>query len=610
MEVAGLVLGAIPIALYALDNYKRCLKVATDIVKYETTLDTFRLHIFIQKKQLEITLQNIGLNLTEGRLPTKSELQQHLEIAYPQENSEFIKIISQMEILLETLLDKLDIDSLGKPRWTNEPLERVIAWNWRRVKRGLGGSERDALVQQLQYWNTALSKIFEKAELPQDEDGALVQSLRSRFDRSACNAIRDNARSVHSALVGVWQCGCPQHRANLIASWHLDVKAFTRPEPLTLAVCSPDGTWTSLSIAVEEEPQSATLTIPLSNRAHSLPSIVSDTVEPKRKRRRVVGFLTGAQASASTTETTTTPGESKGQSVLLRVQLVTSGQTALSLRPLDTQNIHHITCLCKYISTARNTGIRPSSSGVIELKEQDLMHSKPAKKLILRCIQEGDKTGNCEFLALGDLLSSSHQSPWVLSRRQRFSIASAATWAVLYLCGTPWLNENDSFGSLSDSIQLGASPKSHPAPQQPSLGISHLFKPSSNQTSEARTDLPPTRIRNQVLFALGVLLTELCLNKTLESIRQQELGSKGKGKVTEPAHLTAGMLDDFDLADRESDRVYLDAGQSYGYAVQRCLRCEFPGRDSTKSFDFEEFRRHFFNGVVAPVHATYSMQIV
>jgi len=67
-------------------------------------------------------------------------------------------------------------------------------------------------------------------------------------------------------------------------------------------------------------------------------------------------------------------------------------------------------------------------------------------------------------------------------------------------------------------------------------------------------------------------------------------------------------LTDYELADRLSDSIYDDAGRSFGYAVQRCLRCEFPGRDSLKRLENEQFRKIFFDGVVAPVQVAYELQ--
>ncbi|KAK0733076.1 hypothetical protein B0T26DRAFT_745167 [Lasiosphaeria miniovina] len=345
MEVVGVVLGGIPLALYALDSYKRCLRMTKDVVKYGATLETFSLHIFIQRKQLELTLRNVGLRFEEGQLPTRRELDTHLARLYPSSHAEFLSILSQMEGIMAKLLDKLDVDSQGK--------------------RGLSGSDRDELVQNLHYWNTALSKVFEKAEIPQDEDGPLF--------------------------------------------------ANQAPANLTLG----------------------------------------------------------------------------------------------------------------------------------------------------------------------------------LSRKERFAIAAAASWAVLYLCGTPSLREEDWSRSGASAIQFGVDnpPSIRPAVScDLKAGKAPGKQPDTSSWADADR---PSKIRNKILFALGVLLMELSLKKTIDSI-QQESG--------------AGSPDIYELAERQTDRVYIDAGHSYGYAVQRCLRCEFPGRDSMKSFDFAQFRRQFFNTVVAPVHAAYIVQ--
>lgn len=241
-----------------------------------------------------------------------------------------------------------------------------------------------------------------------------------------------------------------------------------------------------------------------------------------------------------------------------------------------------------------------------------------AKRLILRYVQAPNEALD-SFLSLHDILVHLPQQPRALSRRDRFSIAAAAAWAVLYLCGTPWLKEDDASWTVSGAIHLGLAVGGAPN-KQPPLAIPCILKsqPTNATSPQAPNDSPPpppkTLIRNRILFALGVLLTELCLNTTLDTIRwREEQHSRGGNPTTNST--TAPQLPPLDeralyeLADRQSDRVYLEAGQSYGYAVQRCLRCEFPGRDAVKSFDFEQFRRDFFNGVVAPVHAVYAVQL-
>ncbi|KAI1497399.1 hypothetical protein F5X99DRAFT_24443 [Biscogniauxia marginata] len=108
MEVAGVVLGGIPIALYVLDNYKRCLDPARDYWRYKSTITTIRMNVFIQQEQLNIALRSIGLTK-----PSLQELQEHLRDLYPQK-SEFLSIIDRMEEVVAKLIEKLDVESTGK----------------------------------------------------------------------------------------------------------------------------------------------------------------------------------------------------------------------------------------------------------------------------------------------------------------------------------------------------------------------------------------------------------------------------------------------------------------------------------------------------------------
>lgn len=110
MEVAGVVLGGIPILLYVLDNYARYLAPIKKYWKYETTVKGIRHHVFIQQEQLRVTLGNLGL-----KDPRHSELREHLMELYPAYKcQEFMGIILTMEGLVLKMMDKLDVDSAGK----------------------------------------------------------------------------------------------------------------------------------------------------------------------------------------------------------------------------------------------------------------------------------------------------------------------------------------------------------------------------------------------------------------------------------------------------------------------------------------------------------------
>jgi hypothetical protein len=144
--------------------------------------------------------------------------------------------------------------------------------------------------------------------------------------------------------------------------------------------------------------------------------------------------------------------------------------------------------------------------------------------------------------------------------------------------------------------------------------VSHRFNPQSAMTASsapisAADQFQDWQIRNKTLFALGILLIELCLNRSFGELRResQMYNPNFSGNITLKEAVSSTASEDYAIAEMQTDKVYLEAGYLYGYAVQRCLRYEFPGRDVTKNFQFRQFRANFFSGVVAPIQATFSM---
>lgn len=257
--------------------------------------------------------------------------------------------------------------------------------------------------------------------------------------------------------------------------------------------------------------------------------------------------------------------------------------------------------MCQFVNNPQDV-----KRGIIKLSDDE------QRFVILERVGEGKR--HTESIYLEILLklkaNTTHLPHLALSRKQRLGIAAASSWAVLYLCGSPlidskwdgkthlqlFLEEAQSTGSASFQADYPSIPR--------------LFKPMSQRLSaepaNPAADFQNSQIRNKTLFNLAILLIELCLNKTLDQLRQDLQYNNFSASLG----ISSPPLSDFEIANRLIEEVYLEAGHSYGYAVQRCLRCEFPGRDVTKDFEFREFRRYFFNGVVAPIQATFEMQPV
>ncbi|KAH8161188.1 hypothetical protein CIB48_g7056, partial [Xylaria polymorpha] len=166
-----------------------------------------------------------------------------------------------------------------------------------------------------------------------------------------------------------------------------------------------------------------------------------------------------------------------------------------------------------------------------------------------------------------------------LSRKERLGVAAAAVWAVLVLCGTPWLEESwlgkEDISLLVEVPTQGngfGRPKTYPS-------LSHIFTPQQEITSQRVGNHYPDnsrqfQIRHKTLFALGVLLIELGLNKAFHQIRADT-------NTGDPINETS-IQDDYITAKQviDSEALELELGESYANAVQRCIQCHFLGPES------------------------------
>jgi hypothetical protein len=111
MEVAGVVLNAVPLILYALDNYEKAWDPAKDFWKWGETIGTIRNQIFLQKQQLDTTLKILGL-----QDPTIDEVEAALQISHPDRSEHFMQIIRHMNNLMDEIARDLYPDAQGPVR--------------------------------------------------------------------------------------------------------------------------------------------------------------------------------------------------------------------------------------------------------------------------------------------------------------------------------------------------------------------------------------------------------------------------------------------------------------------------------------------------------------
>ncbi|TAQ89816.1 hypothetical protein B7494_g1857 [Chlorociboria aeruginascens] len=256
MEVTGVVLGAVPLILYALDNYQRAWGPISDFKNWKDNIGTIRNNVFLQKRQLDVTLAHLGLED-----PTMIEVEAALLVRCPDECERFIEIIKEMDALINQLRKNLDLDAQGQPMWTNAVSERVN-WEWRRVKRSFGKKERKQIFDQLRDWNLALQNCgLEKREVSSDSENRIVNLIRGRFDEKKCRMIRANAQGIHKALISGFGCTCSYpHKGNIELNWHCNkiisatnfTVAFSARQDAQMQGGIVDPLWKNISIRIEE----------------------------------------------------------------------------------------------------------------------------------------------------------------------------------------------------------------------------------------------------------------------------------------------------------------------------------------------------------------------
>ncbi|KAI0023992.1 hypothetical protein F4780DRAFT_687084 [Xylariomycetidae sp. FL0641] len=574
MEVAGLVLGGLPLVLMAAE---KGAKLANNVFRV-STVQNLRLRVFTQQEQMNVTIANLGLVD-----PTPEELFECVRERYPAKYPHFLEIIKHMDKATTKLMSELEIKVHEKPRWTDDPPERAPQV-WRRVLTSLRRNTIQDAIDDLQKWNTALQRCFEKVELPQlgDDDRPSLVRVRSCYDWKQCNQLRKNASTLHRAISTACCCNGPvSHGGNLKLTWHREKRltpgiiqlALSSDSPTAVYHCDSwrdfQATLTELKDLEENAPTNAPVpTLDTSQAVFPLPS-------PSRLlgRKKI-------QRGASTGAVFTDQSVPKKKTVGI-VQQPNQATSTKSIACLPEP------CLFSKIQTAFDHYALPAPCEKTELLLRKTAQSE-TRSVTLRSllaqkhVSKGASPGPLSEMTLAD----------------RLAVCAGLCWGVLFLSGSPWLPPEKKWMEHINFLWHEGSPDVYcPA-------VSSLFANASNQkgkTSDPSDESTEqdrfhnSQICNQTVFSLGIILVELSLGEPFDEIR-----ARGEAPGS-----TGGVLDEYQMAKEQIQRIYKQLGHTYGDAIQRCIKCSFSGRDSTHSFEFEQFRHDFFREVVVPVQTTY-----
>ncbi|KAL5370918.1 hypothetical protein DPSP01_014590 [Paraphaeosphaeria sporulosa] len=628
MEVAGVVLGAAPIVLYALDNYKRALGPAKRFWRWEDTIQDIIDNVTLHQEHLNTTLRNMGL-----QNPNMAQIEAVLQVRRPDRCHYFISILRNMDGQMKELLDRLEVDLDGQPKWSNHNAD-TAGWEWRRVKRSFGARDRNNVFEKLHRWNVALQNCgLERREIGLDSEHSIVNLVRSRFNGQICAAIRLNALALHRALTFGLECACLHpHQGNLELNWHApDSPAPSKSFSVAIsggkdsAIQAGHVTWKMLSVMMEEtvscdpsqtNAQSPTPPTPLPSQLPSpSPSTRTDPLANSMpaisKRRRMVQFLSlsGAESSKDLTPAFSSGKHAPiGHSEVAELVLTTAASCPIpqasseplprSIPPVPLVELCTILKLGGHRTSADLCCIPvPNTSFRFQLR------TAPSPTISATPIE----TINLDSLLLRKR-SPITDREILLRRKQRFGIAAALTSAVLHLCDSNWMGKTIE----NDNIQLFLESRTG----SPSLSRNPYllcnFHSSSSGASQAqqtpKDNFQSKQIQNRTLFTLAVRLLELGLNKPFSKLRHEYSSFAVSNPGAEPPHADdSNVVGDFDIAKALIVELALDPGRTFADAVDRCLRFLFPGPEHLNNFSEPSFRKTFFDEVVAPIQATYEM---
>ena len=225
-----------------------------------------------------------------------------------------------------------------------------------------------------------------------------------------------------------------------------------------------------------------------------------------------------------------------------------------------------------------------------------LLDQKERRYTFLPVMQPAVHPSKLEIVTLEDLLQDSRaandggiRQTHVLSKRDRIYIATLLSISLLQLHSTPWLA-----GTWTKKNMFFTRAKDIPSAPIDTNRL-YVSPPVDLDAAKLRPNRPDNAANAiKYLFALGVMLLELCFGNALEDnpARHLYLGNDGK-----PNDYT-----DFATANHWQESVLGEIGPDYAEAVRKCILCAFP--HPYKDLSDDHFSEAIHAEVVVPVKAT------
>jgi len=596
LEVVGVVLGTLPLAIKALQAYKDVFSSVKngkrDLVCLVRILETEQLLLQNTCESLLIGIAPplmIDTMIDDPFGPGWKKFDDELRLRLWRSYAKFEEHVAEMGLAVSELKGKLNIGEGG--------LVGIIRTGAPKLCTNLAVSQpkltdRLSIVRELRQgtvftlkrkdYESILSRIKDGNSLLQDlvrQNCELEPSRRHRSQVRLIRLVRRLSQSIFSALLSATTCKCvrshdvgleliPRNTIlipgdvddqaaknlnfNIIWGSHGDsIKVGTEPTDRKPAKTYLDTRWESLRIQLAEfEKEKQASSSPLTQVASPTPTT---KVSKRVQWSPPISFRFTKQATISTTQTLVEVA--KSLTVVPTTGAYIPSQVSNLCRLLHRGKSSAVDCYGYISDVKRKFGLYPQ-----------VQHPDPCTTFSLRELLEGKSPLSAPF-----------------GYQEKLKVALALSVSVMHLHNTPWLARTVSLDDVV-FLQDHGTPLSQPYSLYQPFVTKNLTEEPATQTKQlSRPPLHTLRPINLTILSLSALLIQVIIGRVVDGL-----------EMTGNLDISA-ILSKTEAAGHFASHTRQDGGPNYEAAVKWCLKSVL----EVAGFEDDNFCQDFYGGVVA-----------
>ncbi|GAB1315508.1 hypothetical protein MFIFM68171_05718 [Madurella fahalii] len=591
LEVAGVVLGILPLAVRALEGYMSVLSsmkhAQRNLRALVRDLETEQLRL---QTTCEILLDGVAPPSVIDKLvrtpfgPGWKPYNDRLRLRLWTTFGKFEEQVVEMQEAAEELRAKLGLEADGSTKLTDR---LTIS---RELKRGtsftLRAKDYDKLLTRIKTANSVLHDLA-------GQNCSLEPTRRHRSQTRLIRLTRELARSIFNALLGsLAPCSCIgshgvclelEHRDIILIptdsddevarsfNFHMVLSAHNNPTVVHDPSAQPRAIrWQS----IHARPADLDEAKPESTSTTSHPSCPVTTSASRKSLRRITwakslgSKLTRTQSSQSTSSTSQTFTSISSTQTLVEM---TESLTISSQAPLEAQISTNISSLCQIVF----------SSGKAPALDRYGYIADAERRFELRPSQGQYESRTA--VTLRTLLSDKNTNLPPFDYQQKLRVALALSANMLHLFSTPWLSR---VVTLDDVLFLYEDTITFPGPSKESVYQPFVIKSLHPTTTSQREnigsqDMP--RPVNLTALSLAALLIQVIIGRVVDAL-----------DMTDNMDMST-VLSKYEAGKRLSSEVLENGGLHYETVVKWCLDSVL----GVAGLENDDYCQKFYGAVVA-----------